>query len=155
MVNDKEQQMTQAVTVKVSAKSAVTAALKERGLCYVGIDCGGHKRKALEPKMLGMTGGSIGPLTVTDAHMAVCRKTELMVLGAFRSLADVEWSYIPHDAGMGGNLQNLEFQFKTGKNTVRVIKFRWELRQSYSAKLAYDSSYRTYWYVMYVEDQKI
>jgi uncharacterized protein YxjI len=103
----------------------------------------------------GLIGGSIGPLTVTNAYIKHCEDTAQQVLKAFQSLpTDIEWSYDSTLAYVG-NLQNFTFTVKTGKNTQRVIKFCWERHSTYAARLRYDSSYETYWFAMYVEDNKI
>jgi hypothetical protein len=151
MVNNAEQKMTQA-----TAKTVVGNALKNIGLGFIGYNDGTpYKLKAFANRTKGLIGGSIGPLTVTNAYIKHCEDTAQQVLKAFQSLpTDIEWSYDSTLAYVG-NLQNFTFTVKTGKNTQRVIKFCWERHSTYAARLRYDSSYETYWFAMYVEDNKI
>jgi hypothetical protein len=152
MVNNTEQNMTQA-----SAKTVVNDALKATGLKYISINLGQYKWKAIEPRTKGLSGGSIGPMTVTDAHLTFCNDTARRVLKVFQNLpADIDWSYVPKPAYHGnGKLEDLTFTITTGKNTVRVIKFCWELHQTYSYSQGYDNAYQTYWFAMHVEDKKV
>jgi len=142
---------------QASAKTVVNDALKAIGLKYISISLGHYKWKAIEPRTKGLSGGSIGPMTVTNAHLDVCRETEHQVFDVIQKLpSDIRWSYVRNPAYHGnGKLEDLTFMITTGKNTVRVIKFRWELHQTYSYSQGYDNAYQTYWFAMHVEDKKV
>ncbi len=140
---------------QVSAKTVINDKLKNIGLGLIGYDDGTpYKLKAFSNRTKGFIGGSVGPLTVTNAYIKHCDDAAQAVLAAFRSLTDIDWSYDSLPAYIG-NLQNFTFTVKTGKNTQRLIKFVWERHSTYAARLRYDSSYQTYWFAMYVEDSKI
>lgn len=82
----------------------------------------------------GIRGGSIGPMTSTNAHWNHNRDTEQKVFNVLATLEGVEYN---------SNADGIYFTLNDGKK-VHKYKFSWQLFQTY-AHNEYDPSYRTYW----------
>ena len=82
----------------------------------------------------GIRGGSIGPMTSTNAHSKHNFDVELKVTDVLRTIPGVEYST---------DHTGIQFSLNDGKK-VHKYKFSWQLFQTY-AHNEYDPSYRTYW----------
>ena len=90
----------------------------------------------------GIQGGSIGPMTSTDAHQNHNFKIEAKVREILGHLSDKVIS-----EGMFTS-----YYINLGKKT-RIFKFHWSLFPTY-AHNEYDLSYQSYWYVLQTNDIK-
>ena len=137
------------------SKAEINAILKNLGLGYVKASQGefDYRDVVLEPRMKGLRGGSIGPLTVTDAYMNVNERTQDKVRDAFKVIPGVS---MRHVAGWpeSHRIHGLEIEIPISEKVVRVLKFNWERVNTYVGR-RYDPEYRTYWYIMTTEDRKI
>jgi len=153
-VNTMDQTLMQQPAVDAAAK--IKEALAKLGMTFVTINVGGYKTRVVD-RSKALRGGSIGPMTMTDAHFGHCREVQDKVANVMRSMLDgqVEFDMQAMDAYMGGGLLNFDFTIKTGKKTAKLIRFTWRLYQSNHASMEYDRGYKTYWFVMSSENIRI
>jgi len=85
----------------------------------------------------GIRGGSIGPMTSTNAHMEHNRKVEQKVIDILRSIPGVEYP---------SNQDAMNFSLNDGKK-VHKYYFSWHTFRTY-AHNEYDPSYQTYWLIL-------
>jgi hypothetical protein len=139
-------------------KADINAILKIHGLRYIKASNGeyGANRRdvVLEPRLKGFVGGSIGPLTVTDAHHSLNEDMQNKVYAAFNAMEGASVKRVA-SAFDSHRLQNIVIEVPVSAKVIRVIKFNWELFRSYTSQARFDPGYQTYWYVMTIEDRKI
>ena len=121
-------------------KTEINKVLKSIGFGFVKMHVNMYQDKTHPDKVKGLRGGSIGPMTMTDAHInhnqsAINEtKTALTNIGG-----KVESSY--HDL-------SISFPSKKGK---LVYNFDLRLFKKY-AGFDYDPSYQTYWLTVNSEE---
>jgi hypothetical protein len=76
--------------MQATVKAQATAILKTLGLGYIKASTGdfGSRDVVLEPRQKGLRGGSMGPLTCTDAHHDHSAKVQREVYDAFSKLPE-------------------------------------------------------------------
>ena len=117
-------------------KTEINKALKEIGFGFVKMRKDMYTDKTHPSKLKGLRGGSVGPMTSTNAHMnhnqnAINEtKTALINIGG-----SVEKSYCD---------LSISFPSKKGK---LIYHFNLNLFKTY-AGFDYDPSYQTYWLVL-------
>ena len=140
-----------------SPKAQANAILKDLEVGYVKHSTGDFSGKGViaEGRYKGLRGGSIGPLTVTDAHHDHSAKVQKRVFDAFAAMegATVEWRTCY--AGATHKLSNIEVTIRLDEKKVRVLNFYWRAFKTYTASARLDPDYATYWLVMESEDRKI
>jgi hypothetical protein len=121
-------------------KPEITKHLKALGATNVGIIknkfCSTTSFKGADGKtMLGFKGGSIGPLTVTNAYQEKNDEVESMVRLEFLKLGLVRDHLIS------------DFMFIANEGTKKEFKVNlsWQLIPTYSISLGLDRDYMTYW----------
>ena len=83
----------------------------------------------------GIRGGSIGPMTATDAYRKHNRDVEQKAIDLLRTM--------PGIGTIGVSDEGIRFSLNDGKK-IHNYRFIWTLFQTY-AHNEYDPSYRTYW----------
>jgi hypothetical protein len=112
-------------------------ALKAVGLQTVTSELNRYQTRS-HRGFIGISGGSIGPMTATTAHLEHNKQAENRLIDKLRSLPGVTISL---------NQENgLSCTLVTAKKTV-TYKFIWQLFRTY-AHNEYDPSYLTYWLTM-------
>lgn len=121
-------------------KTEINKALKNIGFGFVKMQVNTYQDKTHPSKTKGLRGGSIGPMTVTNAHenhnQSVINKTKIALTNIG---GKVESSY--HDL-------SISFPSKRGK---LVYNFDLQLFKKY-AGFDLDPSYKTYWLTVNSEE---
>jgi hypothetical protein len=151
MMNATENKMTQ-----VTLKAQATAILKDLGLGFIKASTGdfGSRDVVLEPRQKGLRGGSMGPLTVTDAHHDRSAKVQREVYDAFSNLPEALVTWETCYAGATHKLSNVRVVIALDAKKVRVLNFYWRAFKTYTRAANLDSGYCTYWLVCESEDKK-
>ena len=125
-------------------QSEVNKLLKEAGLGFVKINTSSYpinrskKYTNWEGKSFkGFRGGSIGPMTVTNAHLnhnkEVVQRINELTRDYSCQLAETDNGVI------------IKFQAGSGKDIVK--EFKWNTFPTNSASMGFDPAYQTYWLV--------
>lgn len=148
--------MTTATYTASDVKTEIKGIIAKLGLCYVSAsaDASGYTRKTLL-RQKSMSGGSIGPMTMTNAHMDHNKKAQDLVVNGFKSLVDKFGATMELKYADSYGLGMLMISVRLDKKTVREISFRWDLFASNLRSVGYDEGYQSYWYVMSSEDKKV
>jgi len=139
--------MTEATTTQYLTKSILTNALKPLRFGFVKM-CDSSRSKSgfttyhtHSSKKKGIIGGSIGPMTVTNAHLDRNRCVTNDLIATLKRLAcQFEILEISESSNDGVNLT-----FKTGPKKTVTVSFSWHLFPAYSGRDF--SSYQNYWLV--------
>jgi hypothetical protein len=102
-------------------------------------------------------GGSMGPMTVTNAHLDRCVTTQDKLANKLREELSKQfgtYSMVFKPCYVGSSdMLNLVIHIPLSDKLTRVITFKWQTFAQY-VNSSYDPSYETYWYVMETEDKK-
>lgn len=124
--------------------------LKRQGLGFVKISDGGswdNGKKYVSHGGIsskGFKGGSIGPMTMTNAHMDHNRKKQSELVTALTPLVN--------EIATNDNGFCIVFELKPGN--FRHISFDWRLFPTYSWKANLDNGYKSYWLIATITDSK-
>jgi hypothetical protein len=151
MMNATENKMTQA-----TLKAQANAILKNLGLGYIKASTGdfGSRDVVLEPREKGLRGGSMGPLTVTDAHFDHSAKVQRAVYDAFSAIPEALVTWETCYAGHTHKLSNVRVVIALDEKKARVLNFYWRAYKTYTRAARLDEGYVTYWLVCESEDKK-
>ena len=137
-----------------NAKDAIKKIVTDLDLSFVTAELTHYTTKTLLRKK-AIRGGSIGPMTVTDAHVAHMRAAQNKIQTAFRnSYTLLVTSHSITPAAVDSRVEDLSFTFRISDKIQRTVYFTWDLYPTY-AHNEYDRSYKTYWMVMSHIDSKI
>ena len=137
-------------------KAQATAILKDLGLGYVKAKTGGYGSRdaVLEPRNKGLRGGSMGPMTCTDAHHDHSAKVQRAVYDAFSAMPEALVTWETCYAGATHKLSNVRVVIALDEKKVRVMNFYWRAVNTYTASANMDHGYCTYWLICESEDKK-
>jgi hypothetical protein len=114
-------------------KTEINKALKEIGFGFIKMRVNSYQDKTHPSKMKGLRGGSIGPMTVTDAHHTHNTNVIDNVKNTLQNI--------------GGSVEkgsyDLTVSFPSNRGKL-VYNFYLTLYPTYSHN-EYDKSYQTYW----------
>lgn len=142
---------------KMTVKAQLKAILDTLNLTYVTARNSGTGRDAVLLRKRAKSGGSMGPMTVTNAHLDRCVTTQQKLVDRLREELTKQFGsfnmtfkqcYLGNHA-----MQNATIKIPLNAKTTRVITFTWQIFAQY-VNSNYDPSYQTYWYVMDAEDVK-
>lgn len=137
-------------------KAQANAILKNLGLGYIKASTGdfGSRDVVLEPRQKGLRGGSMGPLTCTDAHHDHSAKVQRAVYDAFSAMPEALVTWETCYAGATHKLSNVRVVIALDEKKARVINFYWRPERTYTRAARLDEGYCTYWLVCESEDKK-
>lgn len=131
---------------RATSKAEILEVLKNRSIFgnnafgFVKLNDGDNAPKTFKnwsgQTFKGFIGGSIGPMTMTDAYASHNRDVEDRVRKALAPLA----------SDYGINSDTHFFKFNDGKKGLQ-LNFRWRLFPLYTNRMDLDSGYQRYWFV--------
>jgi hypothetical protein len=149
MMNATENKMT------ASLKAQANAILKTLGLGYIKISDGyNFPPKNSSSNHKGLRGGSITPVTVTDAHHDHSAKVQREVYDAFSAMPEALVTWETCYAGATHKLSNVRIVIALDEKKARVINFYWRPERTYTRAANLDEGYCTYWFVCETQDMK-
>jgi hypothetical protein len=92
-------------------------------------------------------GGSIGPMTVTDAHMDLNEKVVNELTSVFLDLGICE--------RIKSDKWSLEASFQISASKKMTLYFHWDLFPTYTREKNLDPGYKTYWFVLTKKESKL
>lgn len=129
----------------MTTKLEIKNALKQLGFGLVKMELDHFHSKTYKgfdgKGIQGVAGGSVGPMTMTDAWKSHCNEREQKVRTALLSLGAKLETF--------GNGFNATFDL--GNGVTRILYFLWNTYPTY-AHNHYDPSYKTYWLTYGVKD---
>lgn len=132
------------------SKKEIAQVLKEAGLRNVSVNTNDHMPKSyktLDNKFVkGIRGGSIGPMTMTDAHL---KHNSDAVEKLVEKLRVLRPDVVEHTANGGVNIT-----IQVSEKQNRVLHFSWSQYPSNAASMDLDPDYQTYWLTMSQKDVK-
>jgi len=137
--------------VPVITKAEINKLFKEAGYQFIKLDNGDRfssgtiYKNSQGKRVKGFRGGSIGPMTVTSAHL----KHNDKKVQKIKSIA-CEYAKTCYLTKNG-----LEMTFLTGPNKLTTYSFTWQLYPTHTHSANLDSMYETYYLVGNSIDSKI
>lgn len=145
----------------MTIKAQIKAAIDSLNLTFVTASNQVTRRESVLLRKRALRGGSVGPLTVTNAHMTRSADNQKAMIEKLRAgfrdqLPDVPVAYYAKECYLGGGahgMNNVTFRIPLNSKTTRTIKFTWQLFNTNISR-DLDPSYMTYWMVMDAYDEK-
>jgi hypothetical protein len=141
-LNEAKRRKKKASSGNFMSKSEINKVLKGLDFGLVKMNINMYKSKTHPSKQQGIRGGSIGPMTATDAHLNHNREA----LGKVKDKLE----------SIGGRVEethaDLTVTFPSKKGEL-VYNFSWGLYPTYAGN-DYDRSYQTYWLTYTVTERE-
>lgn len=141
-------------TTTQTVKAQIKTVIDSLGMKYPTMSIDLYRNKTII-KQKALRGGSIGPMTCTNAHINHMITPQTELIHAFATLSHVINSCSVQESYIDNRVKNYHYEIQLDSKTVRTITFKWQLLSTYSYLADLDSSYKTYWLVMDFTDSKI
>lgn len=137
-----------------SAATDLQSVLKKHGYRMISMTVDSYKSKTIQGAGKGIPGGSIGPMTVTNAHMERNAKIEKDLRNDIYNL-NKEYFDIPSEILVKVK-QSSGFSdpiiLKIGNNKYKAISMVWNLYPAYVRSAGLSSDYQNYWLQINTKD---